>query len=356
MKKARFGFAIGVLLVVMVTGCAAPAATPAPVPTATPVPIATAVPPTAQVIAAGFTPASVCTVPNVVGLDQSMAQGLLAKLGLQPVLANQYDAAIAEGAVISQKPAAGERMEPCKGDVEIVVSLGPIPTLTPRPATVAPPETATAVPTRAVPTPDPCPRWNVAADFQVFPHQENPNRDSCSHNEVWYFMGSSSLDHNPSTYYLLPEFSVDKSGVVGLIEWRDPSGLPWFAFNATGATQRGGGEWPVKMAAAHPNPSNMSVLGWRSPIQGQIRITGMVSDLDPGCGNGIKWFLEKGQTSLAAGYFINAGRQDLKDGLGSESLASVAVNEGDFIYLLIDANGDNICDATFVDFTIEQVP
>ena len=32
-----------------------------------------------------------------------MAQGLLAKLGLQPVLANQYDASIAEGAVISQK-------------------------------------------------------------------------------------------------------------------------------------------------------------------------------------------------------------------------------------------------------------
>ena len=80
MKKARFGFAIGVLLVVMVAGCAAPAATPAPIPTATPAPTVAAVPPTAQVIAAGFTPESVCTIPNVVGLDQSMAQGLLAKL------------------------------------------------------------------------------------------------------------------------------------------------------------------------------------------------------------------------------------------------------------------------------------
>ena len=49
MKKARFGFAIGALLVVMVAGCAAPAATPATMTTATPVPIATVVPPTAQV-------------------------------------------------------------------------------------------------------------------------------------------------------------------------------------------------------------------------------------------------------------------------------------------------------------------
>ena len=148
MKKIRFGFAIGVFLIAMVAGCAAPA-TPAPVPTA--------VPPTAQVIAAGFTPASACSVPNIVGLDQSAAQGMLVKLGLQPVLSNQYDAAIAEGAVISQKPAAGTHMEPCTGLIDIVVSLGPVPTLTPRPATATPRATATpeatATPTASA-TPD----------------------------------------------------------------------------------------------------------------------------------------------------------------------------------------------------------
>lgn len=153
MKNRGFGFAVGMLLIAVVAGCAPPAATPIPVPAAT------AVPPTAQVIAVGFTPAAVCSVPNVVGLDQSMAQNMLAKLGLQPVLSNQYDASIAVGAVISQKPAAGTRLEPCKQDVEIVVSLGPIPTLTPRPATATPEATATpkpsATPTNPPPTSTP---------------------------------------------------------------------------------------------------------------------------------------------------------------------------------------------------------
>ena len=89
-----------------------------------------------------------------------MAQGLLAKLGLQPVLANQYDAGIAEGAVISRNPPSASASSACKGDVEIVVSLGPIPTLTPRPATATPLPTdtpaATATPAET-PTPLPSP-------------------------------------------------------------------------------------------------------------------------------------------------------------------------------------------------------
>ena len=173
MNQAYLRIFVGVLLVVMVAGCAAPTATPAPVPTTTPVPIATAVPPTAQVIAAGFTPASVCTVPNVVGLDQSAAQGMLVKLGLQPVLSNQYDAAIAEGAVISQKPTAGMPMEPCKGTVDIVVSLGPIPTLTPRPATATPEATPTPEPTAtpeatATPVDTPTPAPTPTPDNRLF--------------------------------------------------------------------------------------------------------------------------------------------------------------------------------------------
>ena len=153
MKKTRFGTAIGVVLIAMTAGCAAPA-TPAPAPAAT------GRAPHRTGHCRGLYAGAVCSVPNVVGLDRGMAQGLLAKLGLQPVLSNQYDAGIAEGAVISQKPVVGARMEPCRGDVEIVVSLGPIPTLTPRPATATPLPTDTPAATvtpAETPTPFPAP-------------------------------------------------------------------------------------------------------------------------------------------------------------------------------------------------------
>jgi hypothetical protein len=171
-------------------------------------------------------------------------------------------------------------------------------------------------------------------------------------------MGSATLDHTPSTYYLLPKFAVDNGGIVGLISWYDPNNpnnTPSVGFNATGSTQRLWGEWPPKTVFAHPAPSKMAILGWRSPINGWIRITGSVTDKDSGGGDGINWYVEKGETSLTAGYFDNGGRQEFEGALGSEGLARVAVNEGDFIYLLIHPRGRYEYDSTFIDLTIEQV-
>lgn len=217
MKKARFGFVITVFLVVVVAGCAAPAATPVPVATATLAPAATVVgAPTVQVIAAGFTPASVCTVPNVVGLDQSMAQGLLAKLGLQPVLTSQYDASIAEGAVISQKPAANTRMEPCKGDVEIIVSLGPIPTLTPRPATATPEATATPANT---PTPAPTPTPDNRLFYDDFENGLKPD---------WHMQGEYTLVNGRLN------MGTGMEGYLGDASWQNYAVLIGKAINRCG--------------------------------------------------------------------------------------------------------------------------
>jgi hypothetical protein len=79
----------------------------------------------------GFTPAEICEVPDVVGLDQASAEHMLTELELQPVRSNQYDPNVIAGAVISQDPTAGSRMKPCHGDVTIVISLGPLPTPSP---------------------------------------------------------------------------------------------------------------------------------------------------------------------------------------------------------------------------------
>jgi hypothetical protein len=80
---------------------------------------------------AGFIPAEICEVPDVVGLHQVAAERMLTELELQPVRSNQYDPSIIAGVVISQDPPAGSRMKPCHGDVTIVISLGPLPTPSP---------------------------------------------------------------------------------------------------------------------------------------------------------------------------------------------------------------------------------
>ncbi len=216
MNKTRFGTAIGVWLIIMVAGCAAPA-------TPVPAPIATAVPPTAQVIAVGFTPAVVCSVPNVVGLGQSAAQGMLVKLGLQPVLANQYDVAIAEGAVISQKPAAGTQMKPCTGSVDIVVSLGPLPTLTPRPATATPRATATPEATAtpadtATPAPTPTPSNRLFYDNfvdGVKPEWHWSGADVRTVNDDLVIKGAAETALDLGS---LTDFSIE----LGMLRWGGP--------------------------------------------------------------------------------------------------------------------------------------
>ncbi len=118
--------------------------------------------PPQRVITAGFTPASKCRVPDIVGLNQAAAQSMLAELGLQPVWSKKFDANIAAGAVISVDPLANTLLEPCGGPVDVVVSMGPVPqpTKPPEPtptptlapsATPSPVPSATPVPTATVP-------------------------------------------------------------------------------------------------------------------------------------------------------------------------------------------------------------
>ena len=54
--------------------------------------------------------------------------------------------------------------------------------------------------------------WNFFDDFLLSPNQENPNRDRNGNLDVWYFLTSTSLVHDPTTYFLLPNFRLDFNG------------------------------------------------------------------------------------------------------------------------------------------------
>ena len=82
--------------------------------------------------------ASVCVVPKVVGFDQTNAERMVQGVGLVPVRSAEFSASVPQNQVISQKPDGGTRLDPCKGEVSIVVSLGGVATPTGAPvATVA---------------------------------------------------------------------------------------------------------------------------------------------------------------------------------------------------------------------------
>lgn len=156
--------------------------------------------------APGFTPSQVCEVPDVVGLDQAAAEGMLAGVGLQPVKSTTYDPTVAERAVISQDPPAGTRMEPCEGDVTLAISLGPAPEPTEAPtATYTPvPLTPTPTATLAPPTPTSTPDIVRTLDIEAPVHKIDDDSPT--------FLTSFWLDTPPLTGSLLELNTRDVDG------------------------------------------------------------------------------------------------------------------------------------------------
>jgi hypothetical protein len=200
----------------------------------------------------------------------------------------------------------------------------------------------------------PIPVWNLATDFRIFPNQANPNPDSLGNPDVWHFMESSSLAHDPKTYKLLSEFIPDAFFIQDVQQWQNPFNcstscndkLPAVGINATGTLQHPTGmDWPAAVVRMHPFPDQLSIIGWRSPINGKVTIRGTVTDLDSLCGNGVAWSIDSGSHSLAQGVLPNGNFQAFE-------LPDINVTQGSFIYFIIDPNGDHFCDSTGLDLTI----
>lgn len=212
-----------------------------------------------------------------------------------------------------------------------------------------------------------CSEWNLAEDFRVSPNQANPNPDNCGNSDVWYFKESSTLLRDPMTYGMLPEFINDAFSIPGLQEWQDTyecpapckRGTPAVSINATGIDRDVLGIWwPAGVVRVHPTPSQLVIVGWKSPISGIVEVTGGVNGLH-GCSDGILWFIDHfdGVTNknLASGSIPNMGSQNFQDGVGGTNLASVTVKQGDFLYFLVDPGSTYYCDSTGLNVIIKPI-
>ncbi|MCY2977069.1 MAG: DUF1592 domain-containing protein [Planctomycetota bacterium] len=113
------------------------------------------------------------------------------------------------------------------------------------------------------------------------------------------------------------------------------------------------GEMKPNSIATHPSPTLASVIAWRSPVSGTLRISGTVQDGHTACGNGILYSLElrRGQTREV----LAAGESKGSSVISLGPLQEVSVMQGDVVALVIDPrNGDHACDHTPVNLTLSD--
>jgi len=200
--------------------------------------------------------------------------------------------------------------------------------------------------------------WNLSRDVRANDNEISFNQGS---NGAWYFMESASLKHILPIYSFLPNYAAPcLSGpntplVNGIACWEDPAHTmdlnPKVGVNFTNKTL-----FPISTVGipphavfVHPAPDRFAIVAWKSPLNAIVSITGAFTDLDPNCGNGILWFVEKAGQRLAFGDLPNGGSQ-------SFSLPNVMVSPGQVLYFIVDPkNGDYSCDTTMVDLTIDEV-
>lgn len=189
--------------------------------------------------------------------------------------------------------------------------------------------------------------WHLMSDFRLYPEQENPSRDSYGNPAVWYYL-RGTLDRNSQGYSLLSNFDQN---------WKD--NLDWQAWNLGSSVWRLGpaalsDPTQIDRIHVHPYINTTVAVGWQSPIDGVISISGRVTDSDCGGSDGVSWFIDKGATPLASGG-VNCTEQLFSDGSGSENLTYVAVRSGEFIYFVVHPRSSTNWDTTLLDITIASL-
>jgi hypothetical protein len=183
--------------------------------------------------------------------------------------------------------------------------------------------------------------WDADAEFFFLPNNRNPSPDPWG-DTTWSYLYSDSFAHDPATYHLLPEYATFDpnreswvlSGFVNLLisGVRSPLLLvlhPW------GGRVQGSGR--------------NAVLGWRSPIDGQVTVTGTIRLPGLGecaVGSGALWSVDKGGTVLQSGALPTAGSATLD--------LPVSISRGESIYFVWDAGWDSLCDSGALELRITQ--
>lgn len=192
-------------------------------------------------------------------------------------------------------------------------------------------------------------RWNLARDIGRTGNQISFRQGARG---VWYFMESHSLTRGVHLYRFIPDYNspaLPASDITipeGFACWQNPEHvLPdvCFNFNTSPVTLENF-EVPPRSVDVHPGVDQLTIVAWRSPVRGRIRLSGAFRDLDANCGDGIRWFIDRGNAAQASGEVANGSAQSFE--------LALKVRTGEVLYFIVDPAGDHVCDSTGIDLTI----
>jgi hypothetical protein len=173
--------------------------------------------------------------------------------------------------------------------------------------------------------------WDPAADFGLA-STRNPSRDQYGNPAVWSYLRTPGAEHDPASYFLLPDFA-DPLPTFGGEAWYDSDYLNLLIGRRTADDILYLHPWsdgPIRKDA---------ILGWMSPISGEITVAGTVARAQHTCpvdAGDIIFSVDRGATSLKQ--LILGFAQNAKFSLTT----SVAVGES--LHFIVDPDADANCD------------
>jgi len=155
---------------------------------------------------------------------------------------------------------------------------------------------------------------------------------------------------NPELTYLKER--VESSGNHAFIKGWKSGELPILLTNSSDREVRIPGRVKAHGVVVHPTPQLAVAVGWRSPLTGNVKVSGEVVDAHHDCGNGVSWVLERRRG--AHRQRVASGIADKND-VGKIAATTLAVRQGDLLSLVIGPRGtDHTCDLTNLELNIES--
>jgi hypothetical protein len=103
------------------------------------------------------------------------------------------------------------------------------------------------------------------------------------------------------------------------------------------------------LISVHPGPTQPVIVKWAGNTTGTVRVLTRFSDIDPGCGNGVKWVVYKNTTVLGTGIIANGNHGAIFD-------TAISVLPTDSLFFVVEPNANHVCDSTALDVLITATP
>jgi hypothetical protein len=176
--------------------------------------------------------------------------------------------------------------------------------------------------------------WDPWVDFLLAPNQANPGPDRYGNPDVWNYLAGPSLDHDPAGYLPMPDYVVDSPTYE---KWTYPHDRYHLIAHVRSPDE-------LQM---HTGEGWLSILGWRSPMDGAVTVEGTVRLRGDGCedvATGIIFSVDLESRILYRVVMNEPGQATLS--------VPADVRVGESLYFVLDPGQDTNCDTTVLSLLI----